>query len=143
VKILQGAREFAEVELHLTDAEAERLVDVVADCRHDLAEVGLAESHSQPALSVAGVAGPSAPVNPLRGFPSRCFGDRRRWAGKGATTRPHPFAVFLASGGGGFERYELPHNGAELMRRCFPRATHPLSRQTRVTTRGRGKHLPA
>lgn len=45
MRILQGSRELDEIELHLTDAEAERLVDLVSDCRHDLAEVGLSQSH--------------------------------------------------------------------------------------------------
>jgi hypothetical protein len=45
MRILDGARALNAVELHLTDAEAERLIESVADCRKDIAEIGMSESH--------------------------------------------------------------------------------------------------
>ena len=45
MRILDGARSLHDVELHLTDAEAKRLLDEVASLRHDLAHVGMSASH--------------------------------------------------------------------------------------------------
>ena len=45
MKILDESRLLRDIELHVTDAEAARLIDSVADCRRDLAEVGMSESH--------------------------------------------------------------------------------------------------
>ena len=45
VKILDGMRLLPEVELHLTDGEAELLITSLADCRDDLSSIGLSESH--------------------------------------------------------------------------------------------------
>ena len=45
MKILAGTHTLRDVELHLTDSEARRLIDAIADRRHDLAEVGMSESH--------------------------------------------------------------------------------------------------
>jgi hypothetical protein len=45
MKIIDGSRQLANIELHITDSEAEKLVDLVVDCRHDIAENGMSESH--------------------------------------------------------------------------------------------------
>ena len=47
MRILDGARALGDVELHLTDTEADRLIDEVAALRHDLAHVGMSESHGR------------------------------------------------------------------------------------------------
>jgi hypothetical protein len=39
------SRPLTYVQLHLTDDEARRAIEFLADCRHDLAEVGLSSSH--------------------------------------------------------------------------------------------------
>jgi hypothetical protein len=45
MKILSGTRPLQDIEVHLTDFEARELLEAIADCRHDLAEVGMSESH--------------------------------------------------------------------------------------------------
>jgi hypothetical protein len=39
------SRPLQYVEVHLTDAEAQRAIEALADCRHDLAEIGMGGSH--------------------------------------------------------------------------------------------------
>jgi hypothetical protein len=46
VRVVRGQRSLNDLELHLTDAEAEGLVAALVECRDDLANVGMSESHA-------------------------------------------------------------------------------------------------
>jgi hypothetical protein len=46
MRILQGADTFDEIELHLTDVEAQQVIAGLTDCLDDLATVGLSQSHT-------------------------------------------------------------------------------------------------
>jgi hypothetical protein len=46
VRVLNGLRSLNDLEFHLTDGEAERLVAALLECRDDLAKVGMSESHA-------------------------------------------------------------------------------------------------
>lgn len=46
MRILESSRSLREVELHLTNDEAGGLIDALLDCRDDLSNVGLPESHA-------------------------------------------------------------------------------------------------
>jgi hypothetical protein len=46
MRVLNGVRSLNDLELHLTDGEAEGLVAALVECRDDLAKVGMSESHA-------------------------------------------------------------------------------------------------